>query len=147
MPVPHLSGKGGIILFDGICNLCNSFVQWLIAHDPGSRFRFGALQSVASERLLAEHGQNHQPRTSGQFGLDTVLYVRQGKVLTRSTAVLHIAKDLGGPWSVLYGFILVPRFLRDAVYNRVANHRYSWFGKRNSCMLPTPEIRARFIDA
>jgi predicted DCC family thiol-disulfide oxidoreductase YuxK len=78
--------------------------------------------------------------------LGTVLYVRNGKVLERSTAVLHILKDLGGPWGLLYGFIIVPPFLRDAVYRWVARNRYAWFGRRESCMLPTPELRARFID-
>lgn len=135
-PKPDIAGT---ILFDGVCNLCNGFVQWIIARDPKAKFRFGALQSRAAQDLVA--GQPVRP-----MDLGTVLYVRRGKVLERSSAVLHILKDLGGLWSLMYGFIIVPPFLRDAVYRWVARNRYKWFGQRESCMLPTPELRARFID-
>lgn len=126
------------ILFDGVCNLCNGFVQWVIARDPNARFRFGALQSTAAQELVA--GQAVRP-----MDLGTVLYVKDGRVLERSTAVLTILRDLGGLWSLFYGFIIVPPFIRDAVYRWVARNRYKWFGQRESCMLPTPELRSRFI--
>lgn len=138
IPPTRPSGEAGIVLFDGVCNLCNGFVQWLIHRDPTWKFRFGALQSLAAQDLMA--GQQVRP-----MDLGTVLYVRNGKVLARSTAVLHILKDLGGSWSLMYGFIIVPPFLRDAVYRWVARNRYKWFGKRESCMVSTPAQRARFI--
>ncbi|MFT3885188.1 MAG: DCC1-like thiol-disulfide oxidoreductase family protein [Flavobacteriales bacterium] len=138
-PTRAATAPAGTILFDGVCNLCNGFVQWVIARDSKVKFRFGALQSPVAQQLVA--GQPVRP-----MDLGTVLYVRNGKVLERSTAVLHILKDLGGLWSLLYGFIIVPPFLRDAVYRWVARNRYKWFGQRESCMLPTPELRARFID-
>ncbi len=131
--------RAGTILFDGVCNLCNGFVQWVITRDPKAKFRFGALQSPAAQQLVA--GQPVRP-----MDLGTVLYVRNGKVLERSTAVLYILKDLGGLWSLMYGFIIVPPFLRDGAYRWVARNRYKWFGQRESCMLPTPELRGRFID-
>jgi predicted DCC family thiol-disulfide oxidoreductase YuxK len=133
------TAPAGTILFDGVCNLCNGFVQWVIRRDPHAKFRFGALQSAAAQDLLA--GRDVRP-----MDLGTVLYVRNGKVLERSGAVLHILKDIGGPWGLMFAFIIVPPFLRDAVYRWVARNRYKWFGQRESCMLPTPELKARFID-
>ena len=128
-----------IILFDGICNLCNGFVQWMIRRDTNGRFKFGALQGNAAQRLL--DGKDVHP-----MDLGTVLYVKNGRVLERSAAVLTILKDLGGPWSLLYGFIVLPPLLRDAAYRWVARNRYKWFGQRESCLLPTQELRSRFID-
>jgi len=129
----------GIILFDGVCNLCNGFVQWIIARDPEARFHFGTLQSAAAQELL-------KGVQAGPLDMGTVLYVTDGRVLERSTATLTILKDLGGAWSLLYAFIIVPRILRDAVYRWVARNRYKWYGQRPSCMVPTPELRSRFID-
>ncbi|HNR56612.1 MAG TPA: thiol-disulfide oxidoreductase DCC family protein [Flavobacteriales bacterium] len=139
MPALATHAPIGTILFDGVCNLCNGFVQWVITRDPKAKFQFGALQSAAAQDLVA--GRDVRP-----MGLGTVLYVKNGRVLERSTAVLTILKDLGGPWSLLYGFIILPPFLRDGVYRWVARNRYKWFGQRESCMLPTPELRGRFID-
>jgi predicted DCC family thiol-disulfide oxidoreductase YuxK len=127
------------VLFDGVCNLCNGFVQFIIRNDERGRFQFGALQSTEAQRLLI--GTELRPQE-----LDTVIYLRKGKVLTRSTAALHILKDMGGAWPLMAVFLVVPRFIRDAVYRFVANNRYRWFGRRESCMLPTPELRARFLD-
>ena len=129
----------GTILFDGVCNLCNGFVQWVIARDPEARFRFGTLQSAAAQELV-------KGVQAGPLDIRTVLYVTDGRVLGRSTATLTILKDLGGAWGLLYAFIIVPRFIRDAVYRWVARNRYKWYGQRPSCMVPTPDLRSRFID-
>jgi predicted DCC family thiol-disulfide oxidoreductase YuxK len=128
-----------IVLFDGVCNLCNGFVQFIIRNDKRERFHFGALQSAEAFELLK--GSSIRPSD-----LDTVIYLRKGKALTRSTAALQILKELGGAWSLMAVFFVVPRFLRDAVYRFIGNNRYRWFGRQESCMLPTPELRARFLD-
>jgi predicted DCC family thiol-disulfide oxidoreductase YuxK len=127
-----------VILFDGVCNLCNGFVQFVIRRDPSGRFRFGALQSDGAQRVLAS--TPHAAPLS-----DSVVLVDEGRVFTRSTAALRIARLLTFPWPAAYVFILVPRPLRDAIYDWVARNRYGWFGRRAECMMPTPELRARFL--
>jgi predicted DCC family thiol-disulfide oxidoreductase YuxK len=137
-PIAAMAGEQ-VVLFDGVCNLCNGFVQFIIERDPKARFRFGALQSVEAQHLLRDS-------TVRPEDLSTVIYLRKGRVLTRSTAALYVLKDLGGSWSLCFVFIIVPPFIRNAVYGWVARNRYKWFGQRESCMLPTPELRARFLD-
>jgi predicted DCC family thiol-disulfide oxidoreductase YuxK len=128
-----------VILFDGVCNLCNGFVQFVIAHDPAARFQFAALQSDSARRLLA--------RLDGLGGIpDSVVLVESGRVYTRSSAALRIARGLPFPWSLARALIVVPRPLRDWVYDRVARHRYRWFGRKNVCMMPAPDVRARFLE-
>ena len=127
-----------VILFDGVCNLCNGFVKFVIARDPAGRFQFGPLQSPAARRLL---GSIHSEPWS-----DSVVLVENGRVWTRSAAALRIARGLSFPWPLAYVFVVVPRPLRDWIYNLVARNRYRWFGKRDVCMVPTRELRARFID-
>ncbi len=128
-----------VILFDGVCNLCNGFVRFVIARDPAARFRFAALQSDSARRLLA--------RLDGLGGIpDSVVLVDRGRVYTRSSAALRIARGLPFPWSLARALIVVPRPLRDWVYDRVARHRYRWFGRKDVCMMPTPDSRARFLD-
>lgn len=143
MPLPpHDTGAelpDRLLFFDGVCNLCNGLVRFIIRHDRHKRFRFAALQSGTGMRFLRSHAL-------GSGALDSLVYWRKGKVLTRSTAALNVARDLGGPWSLTYGFILVPRFIRDAVYDLVARKRYRWCGMRDACMVPTPELRERFVD-
>jgi len=128
-----------VILFDGVCNLCNGVVQFVIARDPTGRFRFAALQSDAARRLL---GRRDPPREWP----DSIVLVEDGGVFTRSTAALRVARGLRFPWPLAYVFVGVPRPLRDRVYDIVARNRYRWFGRRDACMLPTPELRARFVD-
>ncbi len=128
-----------LVLFDGVCDLCNGFVQFVIARDPAGRCQFGALQSPSARRVLDLH-DTPDPLP------DTLVLVDQGRVFTRSTAVLRIARHLTFPWPLAYAFLAVPRPLRDGIYAIVARHRYQWFGKRDHCMVPTPAIRARFID-
>lgn len=127
-----------IVLFDGICNLCNASVQFIIRHDSSVRFHFAALQSDYAKRVLSENGLNPD-------GLESILLSKEGKVYFRSDAALEIARELDGLWPLLYAFRIIPPFIRDMVYNGIARNRYRWFGKRDACMIPTPELRDRFI--
>ena len=129
-----------VILFDGVCNLCNGFVQFVIARDPAGRFRFAALQSDAARRLLG------QPDVAGGALPVSFVLVEGDRVFGKSTGALRIARGLGFPWRLAYGLVAVPRPLRDWVYDVVARHRYQWFGQRDVCMVPTPDVRARFLD-
>ncbi|MCA8831222.1 thiol-disulfide oxidoreductase DCC family protein [Hymenobacter pini] len=129
-----------IILFDGVCNLCNGFVQFIIRHDAAGRFRFAALQSEEGQAILRQY-QLPTPTEP-----DSVVLVMGGQAYTHSAAALHILRGLGGGWWWLAGLgLLVPRRLRDAVYRLIARHRYRWFGRQEACWLPTPELRARFL--
>jgi predicted DCC family thiol-disulfide oxidoreductase YuxK len=127
-----------VILFDGVCNLCNGFVRFVIARDPGAHFRFAALSSPAAARVLAEAGVTLPIP-------DTIVLVDDGVVYYRSDAPLRIARGLRFPWPLAYGFTVVPRFIRDRVYDFIAARRYRWFGRRDLCMVPTPELRRRFL--
>ena len=128
-----------LILFDGVCNLCNGFVQFVIERDPPGRFQFAALQSDAARRVLGVHGA---PASAG----DSVVLVEEGRVYTGSTAALRIARGLRFPWPVVGVLLVVPRPLRDLIYAGVARRRYRWFGQREHCMVPTAATRSRFID-
>jgi len=140
-----MSQKERIILFDGVCNMCNGAVRFIIKRDRRERFRFAALQSEAGQRLLAAAGVDG-------VGIDSVVLIEQEaaaprtRAFVQSTAALRIACGLDGTWPLWYAFIVVPRPLRDLVYRFIARNRYRWFGKRDACMLPTPELRRRFID-
>lgn len=127
-----------IILFDGVCNLCNRSVQYVIRHDAEKKFHFASLQSDAGQQLLKQY---HLPADN----FNSFVLIQDAKAYTRSTAALRVAKQLKGITKLLYGFIIVPRFLRDAIYNLIANNRYKWFGERESCMLPTPDLQSRFL--
>ena len=127
-----------IVLFDGVCNLCSGSVQFLLKRDREGRLRFASLQSDAGRRLMAEHGL---PVDS----LSSVLLVEDGRVWRESSAALRIARHLPGAWKLLRVLALVPRPLRDAVYRWIARNRYRWFGKAETCWLPTPELKARFL--
>ena len=128
-----------IILFDGVCNLCSATVQFVLKRDHKSQFLFGSLQSDAGRKLLSRAGL-----PVDQF--HSFVLFEKDKVYTRSSAVLRVARHLGGGWSLFYVFMLVPRFLRDAIYNWIARNRYRWFGKKNECWIPRPEWKARFLD-
>jgi len=125
-----------VILFDGVCNLCNTSVDFIIRKDKNEYFQFGALQQ--SSELLKKYDID-------AAYLNSLVLIEHGKVFYKSSAALRIAKKLGGAWPLLFSFILVPEFVRDPVYNLIANNRYRWFGKGNSCRLPTPEEAKRFI--
>lgn len=129
-----------VILFDGPCNLCNRSVHWLISRDPKKQFRFAALDSEVGEQLLAE--------ISKQIDLpDSIALITQaGEVSFRSNAVIGIARRLGFPWSMMMVGLIVPRFLRDGIYSLVARNRYRWFGKNDSCLVPSEDLKSRFLD-
>jgi predicted DCC family thiol-disulfide oxidoreductase YuxK len=133
------SPDGQVILFDGVCNLCNSSVQFVINHDPNSRFRFAALQSNFGQSKLEEHGFNKDQLLS-------IVLLMNGKVYDKSRAALEIARRLNGLWPLMYAFIIVPPFIRDFAYNWVSRNRYRWFGRQDECMIPTPALKARFIN-
>lgn len=128
-----------ILLFDGVCNLCNGFVQFIIQHDPEAKFRFAALQSSAGQELLGEA----QISTTE---LSTVVLWETGKFYTHSDVPLRVVRHLGGWWTLFAVFKIIPKSLRDSIYNWVAKNRYRWFGKKESCMIPTPELKARFLS-
>lgn len=132
------SSARAIILFDGVCNLCSSSVQQVLTHDAAGYFQFASLQGAAGQQLLQQHGL---PLTD----FNSFVLIEDGEVYTRSTAALRAARHLRG-YKWLYPLIVVPRFLRDAVYNLVARNRYRWFGHKNECWLPRPEWRSRFLD-
>jgi predicted DCC family thiol-disulfide oxidoreductase YuxK len=127
-----------VILFDGVCNLCNSSVQYVIKHDARKIFRFAALQSDAGQAILKQHNLS-----STDF--NSFILLQNNTVYTKSTAALLVAKQLDGIVKVLYGFIIVPAFIRNAVYNIIAKNRYRWFGKQTSCMMPTIDLQSRFL--
>lgn len=127
-----------IILFDGVCNLCNGLVQFIIKHDHKARFTMGSLQSEGGQNLLRKYN----------FPLDdfdTFIYIKEEKVLVKSTGALHVLKDLGGVWKFMYVFIIIPRSLRDSLYSLIASNRYRLFGRQESCMLPDPHLSKRFL--
>jgi len=130
---------GALLLFDGVCNLCNGAVNLVIEADPDAYFRLGTLQSDAARPYLRAFGRDPE-------AMSTVVLIENGRLYTRSTAVLRVLRRLEAPWSLLWAFIILPRPVRDWLYDRVAAGRYDWFGQRDECRVPTPDLRARFLD-
>ena len=127
-----------IVLFDGVCNLCSSSVQFIIKRDPEGRFRFASLQSPLGEELLTRFGINRGVT-------DSVILVEGDHYYQESDAALRVARGLKGAWKALAVLRAIPRPLRDAAYRLIARNRYRWFGKQETCWLPTPELRGRFL--
>jgi predicted DCC family thiol-disulfide oxidoreductase YuxK len=140
-----MSESNPIILYDGVCGLCNRLVQFLLKHDQQGRLRFASLQSGFAERVLTRHGIDPKDLDTVQVVVD---YERpEERVLGRSDAILRAGKELGMPWNVLATISrVIPRALRDVVYRFVARNRYHVFGKYETCMLPDPNQRHRFLD-
>ncbi len=128
-----------IVLFDGVCNLCNGVVRFVIARDPHARFQFATLSSATAARALG-------PASTSAAGPDSIVLIEGGRIFTKSDATLRLARHLTFPWPLLYGLIVLPRGLRNWVYDFVARHRYGWFGRQDTCLAPSPAIRARFLD-
>jgi len=128
-----------VVLFDGICNFCNWTVNFIMKSDKNNKFKFAALQSEAGIGLQKKFGLNPND-------LKTFILVEDGKYYTKSTAALRVAGNLKFPWSVSYIFIIIPPFIRNVAYNIIAKYRYNWFGKRNSCRVPTAEEKAKFLE-
>lgn len=133
-----ISVDQSILLFDGVCNLCNGLVLFIIKRDPDERFLFASLQSDPAQHLLRRFHFNKNY-------FDSLVLIQGNKVYTRSTAVLHLLKGLGGFWRFLYGFIVIPKPIRDSVYDKVAKNRYKWFGQKEKCMIPTTELKKRYL--
>ena len=127
-----------LILFDGVCNLCNGFVQFVIRHDKKKKFKFSSLQSSFSQALIAENYPELKE-------MKTIAYITNGEMMVRSTAALYILKDLGGIFSLTFGAMIIPAFIRDFFYNWLSARRYKFFGKSAVCMVPTAEVRERFF--
>ncbi|MEZ4700339.1 MAG: DCC1-like thiol-disulfide oxidoreductase family protein [Rhodothermales bacterium] len=128
-----------LVLFDGVCNLCNGSINFVIDRDEAGYFKFAALQSDAAAPALARCG-----RESGT--LDSIVLVENGRCYSRSTAALRIARRMPALWPMLYAAIVIPRPIRDAVYDWIARNRYRWFGRTESCRIPTPDLRSRFVE-
>ena len=130
---------GQIILFDGLCNLCSNTVQFIIKRDVKKQFHFASLQSDFGQQLL-------QKLNLPLSELNSFILYRNGKIYTRSTGALMVAKELGGAWPILSFFMIVPLFIRNGVYKIISNNRYKWFGKKNECWVPTPSLKDRFLS-
>lgn len=130
---------GPIVFFDGVCNLCNRSVDFILKRDSKKIFRFVSLQSKIANDLLEMEGVYAQ-------NMRTIILLKNGKIFYRSSAILEIVRQLTAPWPLLYVFKLVPRFVRDGLYNLVSKNRYSWFGKRDTCRVPSIDERARFLE-
>ena len=126
-----------IVLFDGVCNFCNGSVNFIIRHDREGRFKFAPLQSSVGEELQEKYGIGDD--------IDSIILIQNDKAYTHSTAALRIARTLGGIWSLAYALIIIPAPIRDHLYKLFAKYRYQWFGKMDACMIPTPDVRARFL--
>lgn len=154
-PVPtsvKILDMAAIVLFDGVCNFCDSSVNFIIDHDPHGYFKFAPLQSDIGRDLAERNGfqseaaqSGSQPAADDLVPIDSIILVEDDRVYTHSTAALRIAKRLSGLWKLAYGFIIVPAFIRDFFYRLFARYRYRFFGRKDACMLPSPEIRARFL--
>ena len=129
-----------VVLFDGVCNLCNAAVRFIIPRDPKRYFRFAPLQSETALQLLDFKTYAVDPAAT-----DSVMLIENGKLFTESSAALRISRKLNRGWPLLYALIVIPRPIRDAMYRFIAKNRYRWFGKSSECMLPTPEQRSRFL--
>ena len=127
-----------IILFDGVCNLCNTSVKIVIRNDKKDCFRFAALQSDIGKDYITKFNIDSTET-------DSIILIDQEKVYVKSTAALYISKSLSGAYPLLFGFIIIPKFIRNWVYDFVARNRYRWYGKKEICMIPTPELRAKFL--
>jgi|SRR4051812_48169666 predicted DCC family thiol-disulfide oxidoreductase YuxK len=140
---------GAVVLFDGVCNFCDASVNFIIEHDKIGYFKFAPLQSEEGARLANQYGfrsvTDDENAASDLIPIDSVILVEDGKASTHSTAALKILKRLGAPWSWAYAFVIVPRPIRDWAYRVFARYRYRIFGRKDQCMLPTADVRARFL--
>lgn len=138
--LPQTTGGGRpLVLFDGVCNLCHASVRFIIERDPAGIFQFTSLQSATGQRIATAHGVD-------PLALDSMLLLEGGRLHRRSTAALRIARHLHSPWRLAFAFIVVPAFVRDAVYDFVGRRRYRWFGRRELCAVPVAGAEDRFID-
>jgi predicted DCC family thiol-disulfide oxidoreductase YuxK len=128
-----------VILFDGVCNLCNGSVLFILNRDPSGIFRFAPLQSETGKNLLSKFDLPNDK-------FDSIILVENNEYYLRSTAALKILQRLGALWKIVFVFMLVPRPVRDYIYDIVARNRYKWYGKRAECMIPSSDIESRFLE-
>lgn len=128
-----------LILFDGVCNLCNSSIQYVIKHDKKNRFMFAPLQSHAGQYIINKYDIDTKKTDS------ILLYSNENGLSIKSTAALKVAKQLGFPRSLMTLFFIVPNGIRNWVYDYIAKNRYKWYGKKEQCMIPTPELKSKFL--
>lgn len=128
-----------VILFDGVCNLCNKTIQFIIKHDPEHIYRFAAFNSAFGKEMLQYF--KISDKVPGTFML-----LENGQIYDRSTGALRVCKQLKGGWKMLSAFLIVPKFIRDGVYNIIARNRYKWFGREESCWVPTAELQKLFYN-
>jgi predicted DCC family thiol-disulfide oxidoreductase YuxK len=133
-----MNGSDNIVLFDGVCNLCNGIVRFIMRRDHDRKIRFAPIQSALGQSLYKKFELSSD-------NIDTVIYISSDKYYLRSSAVLHVLKDIGGVWRFFYGLIIIPRVIRDLFYDQVARSRYLIFGKRDTCMIPDTDIADRFL--
>ncbi|WLR57438.1 thiol-disulfide oxidoreductase DCC family protein [Mesobacillus subterraneus] len=126
-----------VILFDGVCNFCDASVQFILNRDPNETFHFASLQSEAGKELLKKYNVRND--------VDSMILIENDKVYYKSSAALRITRHLRGAWKLLYVFMVVPAPIRNIAYDLIARNRYKWFGKKDSCMLPPPNVRKRFL--
>lgn len=129
-----------IILFDGVCNLCDAAVQFIIKHDKNNVFLYAPLQGETGQRILSQYHVDRSKMDS------IILYSKDAGVAFKSTAALKIAAKLGFPLNLLAIFLIIPNFIRNWVYDYIAKNRYKWYGKKSECMIPTPQLKAKFLD-
>jgi predicted DCC family thiol-disulfide oxidoreductase YuxK len=127
-----------ILLFDGVCNLCNNAVDFVIQRDSKDRFKFAALQDPKTKSILKDYQINLDY-------IDSIILIRGDQIFHKSKAALETASKLSGLWPLLYVFVIIPAFIRDPVYDWIAKNRYKWFGKKETCRLPTPKEKSKFL--
>lgn len=132
--------KYDIVMFDGVCNLCNDAVDFIIVRDKKDKFKFGALQDETSKEILEEFDVKEDY-------LDSIILIRKDKIYYKSRAALEISRNLSGLWPLAYALIVIPSFIRDPIYDWIAKNRYKWFGKRETCRFPSEEERAKFLES
>lgn len=130
--------QNDVVLFDGVCNLCNDAITFIIKRDKKNHYRFAALESDIGAMYLKKHHINPQE-------MDSIILIRGERAYTKAGAALRIAQKMSGLWPLLYAFIIIPKFISNAVYDYIARNRYQWFGKKESCMIPTPQLRDKFL--
>ncbi|RXK58719.1 thiol-disulfide oxidoreductase DCC family protein [Lacibacter luteus] len=128
-----------LVLFDGVCNFCNFWIKFALKRDSKGKLKFGSLQGETAQQLLPKFGIDPSIITS-------VIFIEDGIAYRESTAALKVSRHLDGGWKLLYALIIIPTFIRDFVYKWIGRNRYKWFGKQESCMLPTAEQRSKFVD-
>jgi predicted DCC family thiol-disulfide oxidoreductase YuxK len=128
-----------VILFDGVCNFCNSAINFTLKRNTKADIRFAPMQSEAGQKLLQQYNLPVDD-------MESFVFIENGVAYKQSTAGMKVCRHLRGLWPLSYGFIIVPKFIRDGIYNWIAKNRYKWFGVQQACMIPTPEVRARFLN-